>query len=325
MSKAIVISRHGGPEVLEFREREVGDPGPGELRLRHTAIGVNYHDIYVRSGQYPNALALPGIPGIEACGVVEAVGPGVTDFRPGDRVGYITSRYGCYGEERLLDARLAVALPADVPDKVAASVLLKGTTTAMLLCQVAAVQPGDTLLVHAAAGGMGRLLARWAKRIGATVIGTVGSAPKMRIASDAGCDHVIDYSREDFAPRVREITKGEGVRIAYDSVGRTTFSGTLECLAKRGHLVSFGQSAGAVAPVTMEQLSAKSLTVSRPIIFHYAESRAALESLMAQVFEAIRNGSIGQDATRDYALKDAAQAHRDLESRVPMGAPILIP
>ncbi|HEY4069706.1 MAG TPA: quinone oxidoreductase [Burkholderiaceae bacterium] len=325
MSRAIVIAHAGGPEVLELKRVSVEAPGPGELLVRHTAIGVNFHDVYVRSGQYPNILPMPGIPGVEACGVVEAIGSGVAGFEPGDRIAYMSSRYGAYSEIRNLDARLAVHVPPEISDKAAATLMVKGTTAALLLFEVAPVERGDTILVHAAAGGMGRLLSQWASRIGATVIGTVGGDHKKSIALDSGCHDVIDYSSEDFVRRVRELTSGRGVRVVYDSVGQATFSGSIECLAKRGHLVSFGQSSGPAEPITMAQLSAKSLTVSRPIVFHYVEDYAAFEALIKKVFAALSAGIITAGILSEYSLADARLAHRDLERRIAMGSPVLIP
>jgi NADPH2:quinone reductase len=325
MTKAIVIARAGGPEVLEWKSVEVGKPGEGELRVRQSAIGVNFHDVYVRSGQYPNVLSFPGIPGVEACGIVEEIGPGVSGFVPGDRIAYVTAGYGAYSEERLLRASLAVHVPASVDDAIAASLMVKGLTAALLLFDVHAVRSGDFVLVQAAAGGVGKLLCQWASHLGATVIGTVGGAEKMALAANARCHHVIDYRRENFVDAVREITGGRGVQVAYDSVGKDTFAGSLECLAKRGHLVNFGQSSGPVAPLSMPQLAAKSASVSRPVMFDYIEPRAALELLTQKVFQALADRVITVDSIRKYALHDVQSAHRDLEARVPMGAPVLVP
>jgi NADPH2:quinone reductase len=319
------MARPGGPEVLETRTVDVGEPGPGELRIRQTAIGVNFHDVYVRSGQYANVLPLPGIPGVEACGVVEAVGPGCGDFAPGDRVAYATARYGAYSEARLLDARLAVHVPASIEDAAAASLMVKGTTAALLLFQVARIEAGDLVLVHAAAGGVGRLLCQWASHLGAVVIGTVGSAAKVDLARAAGCHHVVDYGREDFVERVRVLSDGRGVRAAFDSVGKSTFAGSLECLARCGHLVNFGQASGPVPPLAISQLGAKSATVSRPVIFDYIDTRRALDALTQRVFAAYAEGVISVDGFRKYPLHEAQAAHRDMEARVATGTPVLVP
>jgi NADPH2:quinone reductase len=325
MTKVVVISRHGGPDVLEARIVDVGLPGPGQLRIRQTAIGVNFHDIYVRSGQYVNVLSLPGIPGVEACGEVQAVGPDVSNFTPGQRVAYATPRYGAYSEERLLDASLAVHVPARVEDAAAASLMVKGTTAALLLFEVVTLKKGDLVLVHAAAGGVGRFLCQWASHLGAIVVGTVGSPEKVPLARRAGCHHVIDYSREDFVEAVRDISSGRGVRVAYDSVGKDTFAGSLECLARCGHLVNFGQSSGSIAPLTMPQLGAKSASVCRPVVFDYIGERSALDSLTQRVFKAFSEGVISFEGFQKYSLEDAKVAHRDMESRSLMGTPVLVP
>jgi NADPH2:quinone reductase len=325
MKKAIVIAAAGGPEVLELRDTEVGVPGAGELRVRQTAVGVNFHDVYVRSGQYPNVLPFPGIPGIEACGVVEEVGSGVHGFAPGDRIAYASAAYGAYAAERLLQASLAVHVPAAIDDATAATLMVKGTTAAVLVLEVGAIRSGDLVLVHAAAGGVGRLVCQWARRLGATVIGTVGSEEKMDIARRAGCAHVIDYRRQNFVQAVDRISGGRGVRVVFDSVGKDTFVGSLACLARCGHLVNFGQSSGRVAPIALSDLGAKSATLTRPVVFDYMRDRAALESLTAKVFQAVAQGILEVDPPRKYPLGAAQAAHRDLEARVPMGAPVLVP
>lgn len=326
MTRVVQMSTTGGPEVLQPKAIELGEPGPDQLLIRQTAIGVNFHDVYVRSGQYPNVLSLPGIPGVEACGVVEAAGSGAgASFKPGDRIAYATPGYGAYSEARLLDARLAVRVPDGISDAAAASLMIKGTTAALLLFEVAAVQPGDLLLVHAAAGGVGRLLCQWARQLGAQVIGTVGSPAKFDAAFAGGCHHVLEYGAADFVPRVRELSNGLGVRVVFDSIGQTTMAGSFECLARCGHLVNFGQSSGPVEPFTMAQLSAKSATVSRPVVFHYIDNRAALERLTRRVFDALAAGAIKVDRIRSYPLEQAAEAHRDMEARVASGVPVLVP
>lgn len=324
MAEAIILREHGGPEVLRPEAIEVGAPGPGELRIRQTAIGVNFHDCYVRSGLY-RTLALPGVPGIEAAGVIEAVGDGVTGFAAGDRIGYVTAGYGGYASHRLLPAALALRLPDGMSDALAASVLLKGLTAEMLVRQVHRVAPGQTLLVQAAAGGVGRLLCQWAAHLGATVIGTVGSEAKAAIARAAGCHHVILYREEDFVARVKEITHGRGVAAAYDSVGRDTFDGSLECLAPLGHLVNFGQSSGPIPPFAITRLAAKSNSLTRPMVFHYAAERAALEAMAESLFAAISSGAVRAETGQALPLSDAARAHALLESRQAEAPLILLP
>ena len=324
MATAIVLRSYGGPEVLTGERIEVGRPGPGELRVRQTAIGVNFHDCYVRSGLY-RTLALPGIPGIEAAGVIEEIGPGVSGFTVGDRIAYVTGQYGAYASERLMPAAWALRLPAGLGEATAATVLLKGLTTEMLTREVHPLKAGDVVLVHAAAGGVGRLLCRRARQLGAIVIGTVGSEAKAEIARASGCAHTILYRQEDFVARVKEITGGRGVDVAYDSVGRDTFDGSLESLALRGHLVNFGQASGSVAPFEVSRLAARSTTVSRPILFHYVAERVALEKLAAPVFEAVLRGLFPVEPGRAFALADAAAAHRALEAREAEGPLLLKP
>jgi NADPH:quinone reductase len=324
MATAIVLRTYGGPEALASERVEVGRPGPGELRVRQTAIGVNFHDCYVRSGLY-RTLALPGIPGIEAAGVVEEIGAAVAGFAVGDRIAYVTGQYGAYASERLMPAAWALRLPAGISEATAATVLLKGLTTEMLTREVHPIEAGDIILVHAAAGGVGRLLCRRARQLGATVIGTVGSAAKAEIARASGCAHTILYRQEDFVARVKEITDGRGVDVAYDSVGRDTFDGSLESLALRGHLVNFGQASGSVAPFEVSRLAARSTSVSRPILFHYIAERAALEELAAPVFEAVLSGLYPVEPGRAFPLADAADAHRALEARQAEGPLVLVP
>lgn len=263
MTTAIVLRAHGAPDELRAETVTVGDPGPGEIRLRQGAVGVNYHDVYVRSGLY-RTLPLPGIPGIEGVGTVEALGPDVTGLAVGQRVGYVSPQYGAYAATRLLSADQAIALPETLDDVAAASFLLKALTADMLLCQVHHVTAGETVLIHAAAGGVGRLLTQWAAALGATVIGTAGSAEKAAIAEAAGARHVIRYREQDVAAEVARLTGGRGVDVAYDSVGADTFEGSLDSLAPLGHLVCFGQSSGPPAPLPMARLAARSLTVTRP-------------------------------------------------------------
>ncbi len=324
MPAAIMLREHGGPEVLRPETVSLGPPGAGELRLRQTAIGVNFHDCYVRSGLY-RTLSLPGIPGLEAAGIVEAIGPSVTGFAPGDRIAYVEPRYGAYAEARLLAADRAVKLPETVSDQDAASLLLKGLTAELLLHEVQPVGPGDTILAHAAAGGVGRLLCQLASHLGATVIGTVGSPAKAAIARAAGCAHTILYREEDFVARVREITAGRGVQVAFDSVGRDTFTGSLACLALRGHLVNFGQSSGAVPPFEVSRLAAGSFRLSRPIMFHYLTGRAELERIADRLFARLATGVLTAERGAAYPSREAAAAHAALESRSATGALLLVP
>ena len=324
MATAIVLRTYGGPEVLTSEPVDVGRPGPGELRVRQTAIGVNFHDCYVRSGLY-RTLAVPGIPGIEAAGVIEEIGPGVSGFATGDRIAYVTGQYGAYASERLMPAAWALRLPAGVGEATAATVLLKGLTTEMLTREVHPIKAGDIVLVHAAAGGVGRLLCRRVRQLGATVIGTVGNEAKAEVARAAGCAHTILYRQEDFIARVKEITGGRGVDVVYDSVGRDTFDGSLESLALRGHLVNFGQASGSVPPFEVSRLAARSTSVSRPILFHYVAERAALEKLAAPVFEAVRSGLFPVEPGRSFPLADAGAAHRALEARQAEGPLLLMP
>lgn len=324
MTDAIVIEAYGAPEVMQLRRVALGEPGPGQVRLRHTRIGVNFHDIYVRSGLY-RTLALPGTPGIEAAGVVDACGPGVTALRPGDRVAYVSGAYGVYAAERLIDASLLLRLPEHVGDDVAASVLLRGLTADMLLQRVHHVRAGDWVLVQAAAGGVGQLLCRWAVHLGARVIGSVAHAGQTDAALRAGCSLVLDSHQDDVARRVREATGGEGVAVAYDGVGHATFTASLESLAFCGHLVNFGQASGAVPPFEVAQLATRSLSLTRPIIFHHLREAAVRDAMAARVFAALGAGVLEVPAPRHFALADAAQAHRVLEAEGATTPLLLVP
>jgi NADPH:quinone reductase len=324
MAYAIVLRAHGGPETLGYEPVTVATPGVGELRIRQTAIGVNYHDVYVRTGLY-RTLPLPGIPGIEAVGVVSAVGPDVTGFVVGDRVGYITNLYGAYASERVLPASLVLHLPDSMDDALAATVLLKGLTAEMLVCRVHPIEPGMRVLVHAAAGGVGRLVCQWATALGATVIGTAGSAAKREIALAAGCTEVILYREVDFAPEVLRLTGGNGVDVAYDGVGGNTFYGSLDVLALLGHLVHFGQASGPVEPVAMPRLAAKSATVTRPMIFHYTQNPNRLQEMATSLFNAFAAGVLTAEPGQAFALADVGAAHALLESRTATGPLILLP
>jgi NADPH2:quinone reductase len=324
MPQAIVLRETGGPEKLQYESVAVGEPGPDELLLRHTAIGVNFHDRYVRTGLY-RTLKLPGIPGLEAAAVVEKVGASVTNFAPGDRVSYIDESYGAYSQRRLLPARLAIRLPDSITDEVAASLTIKGFTACMLLRRVHAVRAGETLLIQAAAGGVGQPLVRWAKHLGATVIATVGSEEKAAIARECGADHVILYRQENFVERVAQITQGRGVNVAYDSVGADTFSGSLDCLGFLGTLVNFGQSSGPVPPFTIARLAARSNGVIRPMLFHYIRDRPSLEAMAKETFDAVAQGIVRAQIGLRVPLARAHEAHVALESRATTGSVILLP
>lgn len=323
MAQAIVLREPCESTALRIEEISVGAPAAGELRLRQHAIGVNFHDIYVRSGLY-KTLPLPKVLGIEAVGVVDAVGPGVEGFSPGDRVGYVTPHYGAYATERILPADLALRLPPFLDDQTAASVLVRGLTVEMLVHMVHHVAPGDRVLVHAAAGGVGRLLCQKLKDIGAAIIGTAGSSEKAAIARAAGCDEVILYREEDFVARVKDLTSGRGVDIVYDSVGKDTFMGSLECLAPRGHLVNFGQSSGSVPPFDVSRLAARSNTVSRPILFHYLAECSKRDAMVAALFDALARGILTLAVGKSFPLAQAGAAHEELESRRATGPIILL-
>lgn len=324
---AIVLHETGGAQALRFEPVQVGAPAADEVRVRHTAIGVNFHDVYVRSGLY-KSLALPGIPGLEAVGVVEAIGAGVSDLRIGDRVGYVCpvfGMYGAYAEQRLIKAEYLLRLPDELDDRAAAATLVKGLTVWMLLKKLRPLQAAETCLVHAAAGGVGRLLCEWASHVGARVLGTVGSEEKAAIALRSGCSEAILYKNENFTDRVRELTHGRGVDVVYDSVGKDTFAGSLSSLALRGHLINFGQSSGAVPPFEVSRLAEKSNTLSRPLLFHYIATRSERQEMAAQLFQALRLGTITPSIAAAVPLKDAAEAHRIVESRATSGSILLIP
>ncbi len=321
---SVVIDRHGGPEELKLRETDVPAPGAGEARLRQTAIGVNYIDVYVRRGLYP-LLAPPGTPGMEAAGEVLDVGEGVTGILPGDRVAYACPPVGAYAQYRTMQADQLVVLPDAIDDETAAALMLKGMSAEVLLQRVRRVQRGDTVLVHSAAGGAGSLLCQWAKHLGATVIGTVSSEKKARAARAAGCDHPIVTASDDFVARVRDVTGGRGVDVVYDGVGRDTLAGSLEALALKGHLVSYGQSSGAPEPPGLAALSAKSATFSRPVLFHYTADPKDLREIAGNVFEMVARGALKVDIRQRYPLAEAARAHADLEARRTIGASVLVP
>lgn len=325
MTKAVRVHQHGGPEALRYEDVAVGDPGPGEVRIRQTAIGLNFLDVYFRTGLYPAPDGLPVIPGGEGAGVVVTVGEGVTSLKVADRVAYV-SAVGAYAEERVLPADRLVKIPDGVTDEQAAASMLKGLTVEYLVSRTHVLKAGETVLYHAAAGGVGLLFGQWAKHIGATVIGTAGSPEKVELARANGFDHVIDYSRENFVEAVKAITGGRKCDVVYDSVGKDTFDGSLECLKPRGLLVTFGQSSGAIPPLNTAVLSQKgSLYLTRPTLFAYIASRAELETAAAALFEAIASGVLKVQINQRYALRDAARAHADLEGRRTTGVSVLTP
>ncbi len=323
MPRAIRFHQTGGPDVLRFEDVQVGAPGAGEARIRHTAIGVNFVDVYHRSGLYP--MPLPSGLGVEGAGVVEEVGADVSHVRPGDRVAY-TGPVGSYSEVRLVPADRLVALPDGIDDRTAAASMTKGLTVQALVRRTHAVRAGETVLWHAAAGGVGLIATQWLKALGATVIGTVGSEEKAAIARAHGCDHVIVYTREDFPKRVRELTGGAGVPVVYDSVGKATFEGSLDCLAPLGLMVSFGNASGAVPPFDIGLLAKKgSLFLTRPTVFTYIARREDLERGAVELFEVVRSGKVKVEIGRTSPLAQAAEAHRALEARETTGSVVLLP
>jgi NADPH2:quinone reductase len=323
MVKAIRFHKTGGPEVLQMDEVDVPAPGAGQARIRHTAIGVNYIDTYQRSGLYP--MPLPSGAGNEGAGVVEAVGPGVTQLKAGDRVAY-TGQVGSYCEARLVPADRLVKVPDGISDEQAASMMLKGMTVWYLTHRTYAVKKGDTVLFHAAAGGVGLIACQWLKALGATVIGTVGSDEKAAIAKAHGCDHAIVYTRENFVEKVKALTGGKGVPVVYDSVGKTTFDGSLDCLRPLGLMVSFGNASGPVPPFNTGLLAQKgSLYLTRPTLFTYIAARADLEAASGALFDVVKSGKVKIEITARYRLAEAERAHRDLEARRTTGSVILLP
>jgi len=325
MTKAIRIHETGGPEVLRWEDVEVGNPGPGQVRIRHTAVGLNFIDVYHRTGLYP-VPALPSGIGLEAAGVVDALGEGVSDIAVGHRVAYASGPVGSYAVARLMAADRLVALPDSISDQQAAAMMLQGLTAQYLLRRTYRVQPGDTILVHAAAGGVGLIACQWAKHLGATVIGTVGTDEKAVLARANGCDHPILYTRENFADRVKDITAGAGVAAVYDSVGKDTFEGSLDCLRPLGMMVSFGNASGAVPPFEPGILAAKgSLFFTRPTLMTYTAKPEDLQAMARELLEVVEAGVVRISVNQTYALKDAAQAHTDLEARKTTGSTVLIP
>jgi NADPH2:quinone reductase len=315
----------GGPEVLRWEDFDPGQPEPGEVLLRHEAIGLNFIDVYHRTGLYPLA-ALPGTPGMEGAGVVEAVGEQVTEVAVGDRVAYAGIPPGAYAEVRVIPAHRLVKLPKSISTRQGASMMLQGMTARYLLHGCYAVRAGDIILIHAAAGGVGSIVCQWAKHLGAMVIGTVGSPEKAELAATNGCDHPILYKEEDFASKVKEITNGKGVDVVYDSVGQSTFMKSLDCLRPMGMMVSFGQSSGPVAPFDLSVLGAKgSLFLTRPSLMTYTAKRGDLLTHAQDLFEVVEKGAVKIEIRQTYPLADVAQAHRDLEGRNTTGSTLLIP
>jgi NADPH2:quinone reductase len=323
MPFAMRIHEPGGPEKLRWEEVSVGPPGAGEVLVRNTAVGVNFIDTYHRSGLYP--VPLPATLGMEGAGVVEAVGPRVREFKVGDRVAY-AQPIGAYADVLLRPAERLVKIPRGVDDRVAAAMMLKGMTAQYLLRRTYRVKKGDTILVHAAAGGVGQILCQWAKHLGAAVIGTVGSTAKTALAKQAGCKHVIVTSTENVPQRVRDLTKGAGVPVVYDGIGKDTFMDSLDCLAPLGLMVSYGNASGAVPPVDTAILSQKgSLFLTRPSLMTYVAKRDDLLSSARELFAVVKKGAVKITINQTYPLKDAAQAHRDLESRKTTGSTVLVP
>ncbi|NHV31060.1 quinone oxidoreductase [Burkholderia sp. D-99] len=325
MAHAVRFHETGGPDVLRWEAIDVGNPGAGQVRLRHDAVGLNFADTYFRSGLYP--VPLPAGLGVEAAGVVEAIGPGVTNVAVGDRVTYtgFLNTLGAYSTERLIPAAPLVRLPAGISCETAAAMTMRGLTSAYLLRRIHAFAPGDTILLHAAAGGVGLIVSQWAKLLGLTVIGTVSSEHKAAIARAHGCDHTIDYSREDVAKRVRELTDGAGVDVVFDSVGKDTFEGSLDSLKRRGLMVCVGTASGPIPPFDPQRLAMKgSLYLTRPALADYIADPAEKNDLAGELFAHVAAGRIKIEINQRYALQDAAQAHRDLESRKTTGSSVFI-
>ena len=323
MAKTIRIHAFGGPEVLEVEDVDLPAPGPGEVRVRQRAVGLNFIDVYQRSGIYPNQLPL--IPGNEAAGDVVSVGEGVTEFAPGDRVAYGTA-LGAYAEERNVPARLLVHLPEAISYEVGAVMMLKGLTAQYLLRQTFPVVPGNTILVHAAAGGVGQFLCQWGHALGATVIGTAGSPEKCELAKSHGADHCIDYRREDFAERVKEITDGKLCDVVYDAIGKATYPKSLDCIRPLGMFVSYGAASGAIENFDIGLLARKgSLFATRPTLFTYAAKREALVSMTEDLTTAIESGAVRPEVSARYPLAEVAAAHRALEARETTGSTVLVP
>jgi len=324
MVKAVRIHEPGGPEVLRYEDVQVPAPGPGEVLLQQKACGLNYIDVYHRMGTYP--LQYPATIGMEGMGVVEKVGDGVTAFKPGDRVAYADMPPGAYAEARVMPWHRLVKLPDSIADKTAAAMMLQGMTVEYLIRRTFKVNKGDTVLFHAAAGGVGLIACQWLNHIGATVIGTVGSEEKATLAKAHGCHHTINYRTENFVERVKELTGGKGVPVVYDSVGKDTFDGSLDCLKPRGLMVLFGAASGPVPPLDPNVLAKKGcLYLTRPSLMVYNKERADLEACAAALFDVVTSGKVKIEVNQTYPLKETAQAHRDLEARKTTGSTVLLP
>ena len=323
MAQAIRFDTVGGPEVLRLETVTVGEPGPGQARVRHTGIAVNFIDIYVRTGRYP--AALPSGLGSDAVGVVEAVGPGVTDIQVGDRVGYLIGPQGAYSDVRVMPAEVLIRLPDGISDSTAATLMMKGMTAQYLFRQVYPLQGGETILYHAAAGGVGLIACQWARALGVTMIGTVSTDAKAALAQANGCTHTIVTSRENIVERVKQITNGRGVPVVFDSVGKDTLEASLNCLQQRGTLVSNGTSSGSVVIDTMTLAAKGSLWLTRPAMMHYIMPRAHMLEMAAEVFDMVLSGKIQSAPSQTFPLAAAADAHRALESRQTVGATVLLP
>jgi len=324
MPKVVRLHQYGGPEALHIEELDPGPPGTGELQIRHTAIGLNYIDVYDRTGLYP--LELPAVLGREAAGVVTAVGRKVRGFRTGQRVAYVHGHPGAYSELRNVPAERVVHVPKGISDREAAALMLKGLTAHYLLRKTHRVQRGDALLVHAAAGGVGLLLCQWARALGAVVIGVVGSDAKAELARKSGCRHVLISGREELVPAVRKLTRGAGVAVVYDSVGKDTFMESLDCLRPRGLMVSYGNASGPPPAVSPLELSKRgSLYLTRPTLFHYIATRKELEAAARELFSVVKSRKVRVRIGQTYPLAEAAQAHRDLEARLTTGSTVLVP
>jgi len=325
MSKAIHIDAYGGPEVMKLVDVDIAAPGPGEVLIEQTACALNYIDVYMRTGLY-KLPALPGGLGLEAAGKISAVGDGVNDFSAGDRVAYVTQPPGAYASHRILPAARVVKLPDTIDDKTAAGMMLKGLTAQYLLKRTYPVKAGDTILMHAAAGGVGLIVCQWAKHLGATVIGTVGSKEKAEQARAHGCDHTILYREENFKDRVRDITEGAGVNVVYDSIGKDTFMDSLDSLKPLGTMVTFGNASGPVPAIEPGILGAKgSLFLTRPTLFTHIATRESLVEMTNDLFDVVGNGPVKIEVNQQYALADVVEAHQDLEARKTTGSTILIP
>ncbi len=324
MTKAIRIKETGAPDVMEYIDVDLPAPGTGEVLVRHMACGLNFIDVYFRTGLYPQPL--PGSLGMEGAGVIEAVGENVTHVKVGDRVAYAGRPLGAYAEARVMPADILVKLPESISFETAAAMMLQGLTVQYLFRRAFRLQGGETILFHAAAGGVGLIACQWARALGVTMIGTVGSDEKAALAKANGCVHTINYNKENFVERVKEITGGKGVPVVYDSIGKDTFIGSLDCLSPLGMMVSFGSASGAVPPFGLNELATRgSLFITRPSLFNYTAKRDDLETMAAELFGMVESGKIKIDINQRYALKDVAQAHRDLESRKTTGSSILIP